>query len=189
LASRSSHPPIIVVMGVSGSGKTTIAELLARRLSLRMLEGDSLHPRENIERMRAGVPLTDEDRRGWLDAIGEHIAAAAQQKRGLVVSCSALKRRYRDILRRHVPDVIFVYLRGDESTIGKRLKLRSGHFMPPALLDSQFEVLEPPDADEAAMSCDIAAAPGTLIESILQQLPSLIERFSGLLRNSPAGDS
>lgn len=176
-------------MGVSGSGKTTIAELLARRLSFRMLEGDSLHPRENIQRMRAGVPLTDEDRRGWLGAIEQHIAAAARQKQGLVVSCSALKRRYRDILRRHVPDVIFVYLRGDESTIGKRLHLRSGHFMPPALLESQFEVLEPPDADEAAMSCDIAAAPGTLIESILQQLPSLIERFSGLLRNSPAGDS
>jgi gluconokinase len=173
-------------MGVSGSGKTTIAELLAKRLSSRTLEGDTLHPRENIERMRAGVPLTDENRRGWLEAIEAQIAAAAQQKRGLVVSCSALKRRYRDILRRRVPDVILVYLRGDESTIGKRLNLRSGHFMPPALLDSQFEALEPPDADEVAMSCDIAAAPATMVESILERLPSLIERSSGLLRDSPA---
>jgi gluconokinase len=176
-------------MGVSGSGKTTIAELLAQRLSLRMLEGDSLHPRENIERMRAGVPLTDEDRHGWLHAIEAQIAAAAQQKRGLVVSCSALKRRYRDILRSHVSDVIFVYLRGDESTIGNRLNRRSGHFMPPALLDSQFDALEPPQADEAAMSCAIAAAPGTMVESILEQLPSLIERTSGLRRDSPAGGS
>jgi gluconokinase len=176
-------------MGVSGSGKTTIAELLAQRLSLRMLEGDSLHPRENIERMRAGVPLTDEDRHGWLCAIEAQIAAAARQKRGLVVSCSALKRRYRDILRSHVADVIFVYLRGDESTIGNRLNRRSGHFMPPALLDSQFDALEPPQADEAAMSCAIAAVPGTMVESILEQLPSLIERASGLRRDSPAGGS
>jgi gluconokinase len=176
-------------MGVSGSGKTTIAELLAQRLSFRMLEGDSLHPRENIERMRAGVPLTDEDRDGWLYAIEAQIAAEARQKRGLVVSCSALKRRYRDILRSHVSDVIFVYLRGDESTIGNRLNRRSGHFMPPALLDSQFDALEPPQADEAAMSCDIAAAPGTVVESILEQLPSLIERASGLRRDSPAGGS
>lgn len=166
-------PPIIVVMGVSGSGKTTVAHALAKRLSCRMLEADDLHSAANIERMRAGVPLTDEDRKPWLNCIERRISAAARDDQALVVSCSALKRRYRDLLRAHVSRVIFVYLYGERELLARRLMGRHDHFMPPALLDSQLEALEPPEADELAIRLSIARAPQTIVEEILGQLPRL----------------
>lgn len=176
MTSGHSHaPPIIVVMGVSGSGKTTIARALAERLSCRMLEGDDLHPAANIERMRAGVPLTDEDRSAWLLSIERQISAAAHDSEALVVSCSALKRRYRDTLRKHVSRVIFVYLRGERELLASRLIRRHDHFMPPALLDSQLEALEPPGTDEWAIRLSITRAPQAIVDSILEQLPPLLD--------------
>jgi gluconokinase len=177
---------IVLMMGVSGSGKTTIAAGVARQEGWVLLEGDKFHPPANIAKMKAGIPLTDEDRWPWLRAIAareDELLAAGQSA---VVACSALKRAYRDILIGDRGDTVLIYLRGSKALIAERMQASTGHFMPPALLDSQFEALEPPDADEVAMSCDIAAAPATMVESILERLRSLIERSSGLLRDSPA---
>jgi carbohydrate kinase (thermoresistant glucokinase family) len=160
----------IVVMGVSGSGKSTVAELLATAVGCPMLEGDSLHSAHNVERMAAGHALTDADRQDWLAAIAEHIAKAVAARQSLVVSCSALKRRYRDILRQADPRLIFVHLKGDKELVRSRLALRRQHFMSPALLDSQFEALEVPSADEAAIECSIALDPAEIVASILPRL-------------------
>jgi gluconokinase len=167
----------MVVMGVSGSGKTTVARALAERLSCRMLEGDSLHSAANIERMSAGVPLTDEDRGAWLLAIREQIRAAAHENKGLVVSCSALKRRYRDILREGASRVIFVYLHGERELLARRLSERRNHFMSPSLLDSQLETLEPPGTDELVIACNISSAPQAIVDAILEHLPGLLARL------------
>ena len=145
---------VSVVMGVSGSGKTTVARALAHRLGCNFAEGDDLHPAENIAKMAAGRPLTDEDRWPWLAAVAEWIAVQADAGQNGVVSCSALRRAYRDRLRRS--DVTFVYLRGDRASIARRLADRTDHFMPAALLDSQFATLEPPTADERHIDVDIA---------------------------------
>jgi gluconokinase len=165
------HPPIVVVMGVSGSGKTTVARLLAERLSCSMLEGDSLHSPESIRRMAAGTALEDLDRADWLACIAQRIAAASRDGRALVVSCSALKRHYRDVLRQGDPHLIFVHLTGPKRLIQQRMSLRHDHFMPPALLDSQFDALEVPDADEHTISCDIAQSPATIVASVIARLP------------------
>lgn len=160
-------------MGVSGSGKSTVAGLLAEKLSCSMLEGDTLHSPENIRRMASGIALDDADRKPWLFAIAQRIASAAQAGRSLVVSCSALKRRYRDILREGDPHLILVYLAADPLLIGPRLSQRQDHFMPANLLDSQFAALEAPDADEHAIRCDIARNPKEIVQSILD---TLVER-------------
>ena len=165
-----AQPPIVVVMGVSGSGKTTVGKLLAEQLSVVMLEGDSLHSAENVKRMAAGTALSDSDRRDWLLAIAQRIAAASRDGRGLVVSCSALKRGYRDVLRAGDPNLIFVYLAGDKELIRQRLTLRQDHFMPTALLDSQFDALEAPGVDEPVISCDIAQSPADIVRSILARI-------------------
>ena len=162
--------PIIVVMGVSGSGKTTVARLLAERLACPMLEGDSLHSAENILRMAAATALADSDRCDWLNAIAQCITVASRAGQSLVVSCSALKRRYRDTLRQGHANLIFVHLVGDKQVIEGRLRLRHNHFMSPALLDSQFEALEMPGADEHVISCDIALKPEAIVLSILPRL-------------------
>lgn len=156
----------VVVMGVSGSGKTTIARLLAGQLACPMLEGDSLHSPENILRMSQGTALSDSDRRDWLAAIAERIAASVRARHGLVVSCSALKRRYRDFLRLSDRHLIFVHLVGDKHTIRQRMRLRHDHFMSPALLDSQFDALEMPGPDEHVISCDIAQSPADIVASV-----------------------
>ncbi|OQZ91036.1 gluconate kinase [Mycobacterium alsense] len=149
--SRVGAAPPVVVMGVSGSGKSTVGAALARRLGVPFIDADTLHPPANIAKMAAGEPLTDDDRRPWLDRVGEWLAA---HRDGGVVSCSALKRTYRDRLRAHCPPVTFLHLRGSPELIGARLAARLGHFMPAALLRSQFDALEPLGADEDGMTVD-----------------------------------
>ncbi len=166
----NSHALQVVVMGVSGCGKSTLARALAGALAVDFIEGDDLHPPANVQRMRAGIPLTDADREDWLATIGERLGAAHAQGRGLVVACSALKRRYRDQLRRHAPGLRLVHLHGDASLLAERLNLRSGHYMPPSLLPSQLEALELPAPDEDAVVLDILTPPARQIEQALNAL-------------------
>ncbi len=144
----------MVVMGVSGCGKTTIGYLLARELGVPFLDGDSLHPVENVAKMAAGTPLTDEDRWPWLTLVGQELAAAGAA--GLVLACSSLRRSYRDAIRAHAPETVFLHLHGTKEVLTARTEGRSGHFMPPALLESQLATLEPLEADERGLVVDIA---------------------------------
>jgi gluconokinase len=150
-------PQVVVVMGVAGTGKTTIGRLVATALAVPYAEGDDFHPAENIATMSAGIPLEDADRWPWLDAIG----AWAHDRAGLggVVSGSALKRAYRDRLRAAEPGLVFLHLTGDRQLIERRMTERTGHFMPPALLDSQFATLEPLESDEAGLAVDVSGTP------------------------------
>jgi gluconokinase len=151
---RLGPVPRIVVMGVSGCGKSTVGAVLAARLGLPFIEGDALHAPASVAKMAAGAPLEDADRWPWLDRIG---AALAARPGGGVASCSALRRAYRDRLRAAVPGVVFLHLVGDRATIATRQMARPGHFMPPALIDSQFATLEPPEAEP-----DVLTLPVTL---------------------------
>ncbi|MGK5500772.1 gluconokinase [Streptomyces sp. URMC 125] len=157
-----STPHVIVVMGVAGTGKTTIGPLLADRIGVPYAEADDFHPAANIAKMTAGTPLTDEDRRPWLDAIG----AWARSREGLggVVSCSALKREYRDRLRAAAPGLVFVHLTGDRGLIEERMARREDHFMPTALLDSQFATLQPLEPDENGFPVDVSGSPEEIAE-------------------------
>jgi carbohydrate kinase (thermoresistant glucokinase family) len=159
----------VVVMGVSGCGKSTLGQGLATHLSLPFLEGDSLHPPRNVALMAAGTPLTDADRWGWLEAIGQRLAAA-DAPRGLVVSCSALKRSYRDLLRSAAPGVQFIHLHGAPSLLQSRMHQRIGHYMPPALLTSQLATLEMPASDEKILQIDIAATAAQQLNQALSRL-------------------
>ncbi|HEY5412696.1 MAG TPA: gluconokinase [Caulobacteraceae bacterium] len=150
-----SGPTVLVVMGVSGSGKTTIARPVAERLGWTFQEGDDLHPAANIAKMASGHPLTDADRAPWLAAIGAWIDRQIAAGASGVIACSVLKRAYRDQLRAGRPEVRLVYLKGDETTICTRVERRKGHFMPPSLLGSQFAALEPPTPDEHPIVVDI----------------------------------
>ncbi|MFH8347982.1 gluconokinase [Streptomyces sp. NPDC018045] len=152
-----SIPHVIVVMGVAGTGKTTIGPLVAADLEVPYAEGDDFHPPANIAKMSAGTPLQDADRWPWLDAIGAW--AHDRAGRGGVVSSSALKRAYRDRLRAAAPGIVFLHLTGDRSLIETRMAERKGHFMPTALLDSQFATLEPLGADEAGVAVDVSGTP------------------------------
>jgi carbohydrate kinase (thermoresistant glucokinase family) len=143
----NTSPLRLIVMGVSGCGKSTMAAALSERLGLDMMDGDDLHLPESVAKMRAGIALQDADRWPWLDRIGQYLAQAHPQ--GRVVSCSALKRVYRDRIREQAGDVCFVFLDGDYDLIAQRMHLRVGHYMQPGLLDSQFRTLEKPQADEA----------------------------------------
>jgi gluconokinase len=165
---QASEKPVIVVMGVAGSGKTTIASGLAERLGVPFVEGDSLHPAANVKKMASGIPLTDEDRWPWLEAIGERMEVERATGHGVVVSCSALKHSYRDRLRRCVDGPVhFILLDGSRELITTRMKKRKGHFMPPALLDSQFATLERPTADERATVLDIShTVPSLVAEAV-----------------------
>ncbi|MFJ8947561.1 gluconokinase [Streptomyces sp. NPDC102395] len=164
-------PHVVVVMGVAGTGKTTIGPLLAARLGVPYAEGDDFHPPANIAKMSAGTPLDDDDRWPWLDAIG----AWAHGRAGLggVVSCSALKRSYRDRLRAAAPGVVFVHLAGDRALIEGRMGQRQGHFMPTALLDSQFAALQPLRADEAGVAVDVSGSPEEITERATKALAEL----------------
>ena len=164
-------PVILVVMGVSGSGKSTIGKPLAERLGWDFEEGDDLHPEANIAKMARGEPLDDADRAPWLAAIRAWIDAEVGKGRSGVIACSALKRAYRDRLRQGRPEVRLVYLQGDEATIRTRVEHREGHFMPPSLLDSQFQTLEPPGPDEHPIVVDIR-------EPIPAQLDEIVSALS-----------
>ena len=147
----AAHGPV-VVMGVSGSSKSTVGAALAQRLRVPFADADDFHPAANIAKMSAGHPLDDDDRRPWLEAIGEWLA---EHDGGGVMSCSALKRSYRDQLRRHCPDVGFLHLSGTPEVIGRRQASRPGHFMPASLLQSQFDILEPLGPDERGVAIDV----------------------------------
>ena len=163
-------PAVIVVMGVSGSGKTTIANELARQLGWEFEDGDWFHPAANVEKMHNGVALTDEDRRPWLEAVATWIDNTRRAGEHAVVACSVLKRRYRDILIGDRTDVRLVYLRGDETLIARRIATRHEHFMPQSLLHSQFEALEEPGPDEAPITVPIEPQPREIVAQILSAL-------------------
>lgn len=156
-------------MGVSGCGKSEIGRRLAARLGIDYVEGDAFHPAANVAKMSAGFPLDDDDRLGWLNVLADRIAAARRQGQPLVLSCSSLKRRYRDLLRSGDPQLVFVHLHGERETIAARMQSRPGHFMPPALLDSQLRDLEPLQPDESGFQLDIRCAPDDLIDQIVQR--------------------
>jgi gluconokinase len=161
--------PVIVVMGVSGSGKSTVGGLLAQRLGVPYAEADDFHPAANIAKMSAGHPLDDTDRAPWLDAIAAWIVERGGS--GGVVSCSALRRRYRDRLRADAPGLFFLHLDGPRELIASRLAARMQHFMPSGLLRSQFEALEPLDADEAGAVVTIEGGPQEIAERALAVVP------------------
>lgn len=165
-----SAPPIVVVMGVSGAGKTTVGLLLAAALGCQFKEGDDLHPDANIDKMMAGKPLTDADRLPWLHRIAAVIDGWRARAEPGVLSCSALKRSYRDIILADRPDVTLVYLRGAPDLIRRRMAARHGHFMPLALLDSQFANLEEPDAEENVLIVDTAGSPPDVVADIVRRL-------------------
>jgi carbohydrate kinase (thermoresistant glucokinase family) len=161
---------VVVVMGVSGSGKTTIAALLAGRLQWEFEDGDWLHPDANVEKMHHGIALTDDDRWPWLRAVAAWIDEKRHEGRHGVVACSALKRRYRDVLIGERRDVRLVYLKGNETLIARRITARHGHFMPATLLHSQFEALEEPGPDENPITVSIEARPAEIVSRILAEL-------------------
>jgi len=163
---------VVVVMGVSGSGKTTVAAMLAGALHCPFLEGDELHPPANVEKMRSGTPLSDADRLPWLCKIAERIDGWRDRHESGVVTCSALKRAYRDILIGDRRDVTLVYLRGSRDLIQRRMASRHEHFMPVALLDSQFATLEEPAPDEEAIVVDVGGQPAEIVADIMRQLRS-----------------
>jgi len=163
-------------MGVSGSGKTTVASELAGRLRWTFEDGDKFHPKSNVEKMSAGQPLTDEDRWPWLNAIADEIERVCTARERAVIACSALKRTYRDVLLRGRDDVRLIFLNGTQQLIAQRLSLRKDHFMPPGLLDSQFRTLEPPGLDENAIDVSIDAPVDAIVEDIVSKLQATTAR-------------
>jgi gluconokinase len=172
-------PSILVVMGVSSSGKSTVATLLAGQLHWEFEDGDWFHPARNIDKMHAGIPLTDEDRAPWLIAIADFIDQARLSGKHVVVACSALKRRYRTVIIGNRPDVRLIYLKGDMDLIGRRFAARHEHFMPPSLLQSQFDALEEPGPDEHPIVVSIQARPREIVTSILDALKAQILEPNG----------
>jgi gluconokinase len=167
-------PSILVVMGVSSSGKSTVGTLLAGQLHWDYEDGDWFHPSRNIDKMHAGIPLTDEDRAPWLIAIADFIDQARLSRKHVVVACSALKRRYRTVIIGNRPDVQLIYLKGDMELIGRRFAARHEHFMPPSLLQSQFDALEEPGPDEHPLVVSIEARPREIVAKILDALKAQI---------------
>jgi gluconokinase len=166
----SDIPSVVVVMGVSGSGKSTVASIVGHRLHWTYEDGDRFHPESNVEKMHHGEPLTDQDRWPWLRAIAAWIDNTRKAGKHGVVACSALKRAYRDILVGERRDVRLVFLKGDPELIGRRIAARDDHFMPAALLDSQFAALEEPTADERPIAVSIAPHPREIVDSIVEKL-------------------
>ncbi|MCQ8189282.1 gluconokinase [Streptomyces rugosispiralis] len=164
-------PQVVVVMGVSGTGKTTVGPLLAEELGVPYAEADDFHPPANIAKMSAGTPLDDDDRRPWLDAIGAWAHAHAEG--GGVVSCSALKRMYRDRLRSAAPGIVFLHLTGDRELIAERMRERKGHFFSGDLLDSQLATLEPLQPDEYGVAVDVTPEPEAITERAAAELRRL----------------
>jgi gluconokinase len=169
--SEAKNGTALVVMGVSGSGKTTVGELLAKRLGWAFMEGDRLHPPANVEKMRQGIPLTDADRWPWLDRIGEELKSWAGEDKSGVLTCSALKRAYRDRIRAARPDVRFVYVKGSEALIAARVAARHHEYMPASLLRSQFDTLEEPTLGEPGVVT--VDAGGTASEEVAEVIAAL----------------
>jgi gluconokinase len=165
-----TRPVIVVVMGVAGSGKTTVASLLASDLKCQFQEGDDLHPAENIEKMHSGMPLTDADRLPWLHKIAQELDGWRMRGESGVLTCSALKRSYRDIVIGDRSDVTLVYLKGSHDLIRQRMAARCGHFMPVGLLDSQFASLREPTPDEHAITVNTSDTPAEIAAEIMSQL-------------------
>jgi len=166
-----SHPTRhVVVMGVSGSGKTTVAEGISAATGLTFAEADGFHPPSNVELMRAGVPLDDGQRWPWLRELAGWMAARAAEGVSTVLACSALKLSYRDMLRQGPPSVDFVFLHGSAEVIRDRISRRAGHYMPASLLDSQIATLEPPRPDERVLTLDVASTPEELVSAAVDRL-------------------
>ncbi len=163
-----NQQPVLVIMGISGSGKSTVAGILAGQLGWDLEEGDDLHPQENIDKMSSGQPLNDEDRAPWLDTISSWIIEHTMAGVPGIITCSALKRRYRDVLREH--NVTFVHLTGSKDLIGRRLATRHDHYMPTSLLDSQVDALEPPEPDENAITIHAGRKPAEEAAEIVRRL-------------------
>ena len=159
-----------VLMGVAGCGKSTVGALLAHALEASFLDGDDFHSAENVERMAAGIALTDAHRANWLEAIAARLALGRARGERIVLACSALKRSYRNTLRRGAPDLALVHLSGTPALLAERLASRQGHYMPATLLPSQLATLEPPTPDEVALTLDIAASPDVLVHAIANHL-------------------
>ncbi|HYW50824.1 MAG TPA: gluconokinase [Gemmatimonadaceae bacterium] len=160
----------IVVMGAAGAGKSRIGAAIAAALEVQFVEGDAFHPPENVALMAAGIPLTDETRHGWLLALADQLRRARSDGRGVVIACSALKRRYRDLLRSGDDGVRFVFLASDAPLLRERLQRREGHYMPASLVDSQLEALEPPSPDERAWQYDAGASPESIVAHVVGRL-------------------
>lgn len=171
---QMNKPHAIIVMGVSGSGKSSVGEMLAEALHLHFAEGDALHPAANVEKMSKGIPLTDDDRMPWLDRIGEEIKASLGKGEGIIVSCSALKRIYRDRLRTAAGgNLFFVYLEGSRALLTKRMAERKGHFMPASLLESQLATLEVPTGEQGVVTVDIDDTVEGIAATALEGLAAL----------------
>lgn len=171
---RSTGPLQVVVMGVAGTGKSTIGALVAADLGVELIEGDDHHPPSNIEKLSTGQPLTDEDRWPWLETLARMLAEEREAGRSAVLTCSALRRAYRDLLRGEIPtdEVFFVHLHGSFEVLDERMRGR-GHFMPAALLQSQLDTLEPLDADEAGVLVDVALP----VEEVMEQVRAALARW------------
>jgi len=169
-AQRITLPVVLVLMGVSGSGKTTVARLIADRLHWAFEEGDALHPPANVSKMAAGHALDDDDRAPWLAKVADWVDARLDAGESGVITCSALKRKYRALIDRRGERVEFVYLHGSRELIASRLAARQGHFMPSSLLASQFDTLEEPAADEPVIRVEIGAAPAAIADAVLDAL-------------------
>jgi gluconokinase/6-phosphogluconolactonase len=179
----SELPSALVIMGVSGSGKSTIGEALSQRLGWHYEDGDSFHPPANVAKMSAGQPLTDEDRWPWLKAIAAEIERCRQAGEHIIIACSALKKAYRDILVHGRNDIRMVYLNGSHALVADRLGHRKGHFMPPGLLDSQFATLEPPSPEERPITVSIDAPIEVIVDRVLEQLQHEPADYPLLARN------
>jgi gluconokinase/shikimate kinase len=165
---KTAQQPVLVIMGVSGSGKSTVAGVVSGRLGWDLAEGDDLHSAANVAKMQSGQPLTDDDRWPWLETIADWIRQHTESGTPGVITCSALKKRYRDILRGD--NVVFVFLQGSKDNISGRLASRHGHYMPPALLESQFEALEEPTEDENYISLCVSETPAEEAQEIIERL-------------------
>jgi gluconokinase len=171
LSANQARALAIVVMGVSGCGKSTVGTRLAQHIGATFLDADDFHPPANVERMRAGIALPDAERAPWLDALAARLAQAGAADEAVVLACSALKRSYRDALRRGAPALTLVHLTGSAALLAERISARPGHYMPPTLLPSQLATLETPGGDERAITLDIAAATDDLVAAIRKHLP------------------